>query len=127
VSRTAARSISGSRANTRCLWSGCVLVPILHAFVLLAAFEAAALMLHVPALINMGTRLVCIAPFIGASIFVLSNEAYVDQFKTRIAGLAPDEVANRRQSARLFALVSVVGGVGSLLFLVFVQMQRSAT
>ena len=103
------------------------LLPILHAFVLLAALEAAALVLQAPALVNMGTRFVCIAPFIAVSIFVLSNEAYINQFKTRIAGLGPDEVTSRRQSAKAFAVISVVGGVGSMLYLAFVHAHRNAT
>jgi hypothetical protein len=103
------------------------LVPIFHAFVLLAALEALALALQTPGLINTVTRLICIAPFLGASIFVISNEAYIVQFTNRIASQGPSEIAKRRQSAKLFALVSVVGGIASLCFLILLQGHRNAT
>jgi hypothetical protein len=103
------------------------LVPILHGLVLVAALEAMALAFQATDLVNMFTRFVCIAPFIGASIFIVSNEAYIVQFKARIAGQSQGEIAKRRQSARVFALASVVSGAASLLFLVFVQAQLNVT
>jgi hypothetical protein len=103
------------------------LIPIFHAFVLLAALEALARALKAPGLVNIVTRFICIAPFLGASIFIISNQAYIVQFKNRIASYGPGEIAKRRQSARLFAFVSVAAGVASLLLLILIQGQRNAT
>jgi hypothetical protein len=102
------------------------LVPILHGVVLLAALEAMALAIQAPEIVNTFTRCLCIAPFLGATIFIISNEAYIVQFKARVAGYGPGEIAKRRYSAKVFALASVAGGFASLFFLIYIQAYRNA-
>jgi len=114
--------------ETRLTSSGlAALVPLLHALVPLAALEMSAQVFQAPGLVNVLTRFLCVSPFVGASIFLISNEAYIVQFKQGIAGHSPDEIARRRKSARHFALVSVAGGLASLWFLSLAQGQRNAT
>ena len=103
------------------------LVPILNGFVLLASLEAMALAIQAPDIVNTFTRFLCLAPFFCASVFIISNEAYIVQYKARLAGYGPSEIAKRRHSAKIFALASVAGGVASMFFLMFVQAHRNAT
>ncbi len=102
------------------------IVPILHGLVLVAALEAIALAIQAPAMVNTFTRFICIAPFLGVSIFIVWNESYIVRFKARLSGYGPAEIAKRRHSAKVFALASVAGGVASLLFLFYVLAYRNA-
>jgi len=116
------------REQTHVTSSGLVsIVPILHAFLLLAVLESCAQAFQVPGLVNVFTRFLCIAPFVAASLFLISNEAYIIQFKARIGALGQGELAKRRQSAKLFAFVSVAGGIAALWTLILSQGHRVAT
>ena len=103
------------------------ILPILHAVTVLAIVQGVASAFGVPELVGWGARALLIAPFFAAAIWLTSNTAYLQLFRTRVRSEPSVVEAQRRGETKYFVRASWIFGIVSFALLAVEQATRHGT